>query len=329
MTPRYDAAALVDGARRGERSALARLITLFESRRADHRLIAEDALRLLAPHAGGALRLGISGPPGAGKSTFIERLGVDLLDAGRRPAVLAVDPSSGKRGGAILGDKTRMPKLAADLRAFVRPSPSGGKLGGVARATREAIAAVEAAGFDIVIVETVGAGQNEFVVADMVDFFLLLLPPASGDELQGVKKGVVELADMVAINKADGDMLPRARTAASEYSAALRLVTREDGWSPPVRTVSAVTGDGVAALWETVEGRVAELRASGGLEAMRANQREGWLWAAIEDQLIDAFRSHPNVAAAAPDIAAAVRAGAISAAEGARRLLDGFRTPAG
>ena len=310
----------------GDRAALARAITLFESRRADHRLAAEDLLRRIAPQTGGAARIGISGPPGVGKSSFIEALGVLLLDRGHRLAVLAVDPSSGRAGGSILGDKTRMPKLAGDVRAYIRPSPSGGKLGGVARATREAIAAVEAAGHDVVIVETVGAGQNEFAVADMVDQFLLLALPGSGDELQGVKKGVMELADVIAVNKADGDNVHRAKLAVAELSAALRVIGASGAErDAPIHAVSALTGAGVDTLWDAISGRIAAMRADGALEARRRDQRARWLWAAIEDQLRDAFFGHHAVAAARDVVEAAVRSGEASAAEGARRLLAAFR----
>ena len=325
---RYDAETLAAGVTAGDRASLARSITLFESRRADHRLVAEDLLRRLAPSTGGAIRLGVSGPPGVGKSTFIERLGCDLLAMGKRPAVLAVDPSSGKAGGSILGDKTRMANLSADPRAYIRPSPSGGKLGGVARATREAISAVEAAGHDVVIVETVGAGQNEFAVADMVDLFLLLALPGAGDELQGVKKGVMEIADVIAVNKADGKNAGLVRIAVAELSAALRVVGAGVGPAAdgvPVMAVSALTGDGVDALWRAIEDKITAWRDGGRLNAKRADQRARWLWAAIEDQLKDAFMTHPAVAADRERVETAVRSGEASAAEGARRLLAAFQ----
>src|SRR6266540_3306557 len=242
-----DVAALARGIRAGERAVLARAITLIESKRADHQKAARELVQKLLPGTGKAVRVGITGMPGAGKSTTIDALGTYLTDKGHRVAVLAVDPSSNRTGGSILADKTRMPRLAADGNAFIRPSPTSGSLGGVAAKTREAMLVCEAAGFDVVLVETVGIGQSETAVADMTDFFLVLLLPGAGDELQGLKKGVVELADMLAVNKADGDNVARARAAAAEYRAALHILSpRSPGWTAPVVTCSALTGEGVA-----------------------------------------------------------------------------------
>src|SRR5712675_748241 len=245
-----DLANLARGVRAGERGVIARAITLIESRRADHQRAARRLVQDLLPDTGGAMRVGITGTPGVGKSTTIDALGSFLTQQGRKVAVLAVDPSSTRSGGSILADKTRMPRLAADPNAFVRPSPAAGTLGGVAAKTREAMLLCEAAGYDVVLVETIGTGQSETAVADMTDFFLVLMLPGAGDELQGIKKGVVELADMIAVNKADGDNVKRAKAAAGEYRAALHILNpRSQHWAPPVTTYSALTGDGVADLW--------------------------------------------------------------------------------
>src|SRR5579862_3084161 len=251
--------------RNGDRRALARAVTLVESTRPDHRSAAEALIETILPATGGATRIGISGPPGAGKSTFIERFGLDGIAHGRKIAVLAVDPGSKRGGGAILGDKTRMAELARAPTAFIRPSSSGTVTGGVARHSREAILVCEAAGFDTVLVETVGSGQAETTVADMVDMFVLILPPAAGDELQGLKRGIIELADLVLINKADGDLLDHARRAAAEYANALHLIRPAlPEWQVPVRAVSALTGAGVAAVWDDIGHFRAALEASGG-----------------------------------------------------------------
>ncbi|HYM73976.1 MAG TPA: methylmalonyl Co-A mutase-associated GTPase MeaB, partial [Stellaceae bacterium] len=266
-----DAAGLAAALQAGDRRALARAVTLVESTRADHRAEAERLVETLLPHTGKATRLGISGPPGAGKSTFIERFGLDGLARGHKIAVLAVDPASKRGGGAILGDKTRMTELSRAPNAFIRPSPGGDAMGGVARRTRETILLCEAAGFDTIIVETIGAGQSETTVAEMTDMFVLILPPAAGDELQGLKRGVIELADLVLINKADGELLDHANRAAADYANALRLIPPAvAGWQVPVRAISALTGAGVDALWDEVARFRAVLEANGEWTRRRA-----------------------------------------------------------
>ncbi len=305
----------------GDRALLGRAITLVESRRADHREMAQELLTRLLPRTGGALRIGVTGVPGVGKSTFLERLGSELVERGRRPAVLAVDPSSSLSGGSILGDKTRMPKLAADRRAFIRPSPSGGSLGGVARKTREAMLLCEAAGYDVVFVETVGVGQSEAVVAGMVDFLLLLLLPGAGDELQGIKRGLLERVDMVAVNKADGDHLAAARKARTYYLSALKYLRPGGAWRPPVVTVSAREGSGLGELWARVEEHRRLCSASGELERRRRDQRRAWMWSAVEDELLGSLRRHPRVAALLPELERRVVAGEIAPTRAARRLL--------
>jgi LAO/AO transport system kinase len=309
----------------GDRRALARAITLIESTRADHRAEAETLLAALLPASGRSVRLGISGVPGVGKSTFIERFGLHLIADGHRVAVLAVDPSSKKTGGSILGDKTRMQELARSEAAFIRPSPTGGTLGGVARRTREALLACEAAGFDVVIVETVGVGQSETAVADMVDMFLLLLLPAGGDELQGLKKGIVELADLLVINKADGELEAAAGRAAAEYASALNLLRpATPHWRPPVLTCSALTGRGVAEVWQTV-GRFRRVQGEhGAFEAKRARQAKAWMWNEVSESLLAALRADPEVARRLARLEAEVTAGRITPSAAALGLLDGF-----
>jgi LAO/AO transport system kinase len=268
--PDIDIAPLIDGVRAGDRAVLARAITLIESKRPDHQRSARQLVQSLLPHTGAALRVGITGAPGVGKSTTIDRLGSHLTDLGHKVAVLAVDPSSARTGGSILADKTRMARLAGDARAFIRPSPAAGTLGGVAAKTRETMLICEAASFDVVLIETVGTGQSETAVADMTDFFLALMLPGAGDELQGLKKGLVELADMIAINKADGDNLVRASAAAGEYRAALHILTpRLAEWQPPVVTSSALTGAGVAELWDHILDHRHRLTETGALAARR------------------------------------------------------------
>ena len=311
--------------RRGDRRALARAITLIESTRAEDRAQAEALVEELLPATGKATRIGITGPPGAGKSTFIEGFGRAGIAQGRRVAVLAVDPASKRGGGAILGDKTRMTGLAQLPQAFIRPSSAGGAAGGVARRTREAMLLCEAAGFDTVIVETVGAGQSETAVAEMVDLFMLILPPAAGDELQGLKRGVVELADFVLVNKADGEFAAAARRSAAEYASALRLVHPSGAeWQVPVRAISSLEGSGIAELWREIERFRALHRKTGAWERRRAEQARAALWAEIGASLLDRFRAAPAVAARLEAIEAEVMRGARTPAAAARALLDLF-----
>jgi LAO/AO transport system kinase len=305
-----DAAALANEVRLGNRAALARAITLIESRKPEHRLQARELLTLLNGAAGRSHRVGITGVPGVGKSTLIDSLGSFLTAQGHRVAVLAVDPSSSRSGGAILGDKTRMARLAADPKAFIRPSPSSGTLGGVARTTRETILLCEAAGFDIVLVETVGVGQSEIAVAGMVDFFLLLVLAGGGDELQGIKKGVMELADMIAITKADGANEGPARAAAADYKAALHILTPPStAWKPPVITISSVEGRGLEELWANVTKARAALEATGEFEAKRREQDVRWMHAMLEDHIRQTFLSNDAAAAKIAELERQVRAG--------------------
>jgi len=306
--------------KKGDRRALGKAITLVESTRLDHERRARRLLELLLPDTGKATRLGISGVPGVGKSTFIDVFGVHLIEAGHRVATLAVDPSSSLSGGSILADKTRMPSLAADPAAFIRPSPSGGSLGGVARRTREAMLVCEAAGYDVVLVETVGVGQSEYAVAGMVDVFLLLALAGAGDELQGIKRGIMELVDIVAITKADGDNRARAERAAVEYTAALRMIRPADG-VPPVITVSAIEGRGMAEVWELVAAHRARLEQSAELLQKRAAQRQAWLFAMVREGLEARFLARPDVQALLPEIELAVERGELTPPEGAERLL--------
>jgi len=310
----------------GDRRALARAITLVESTRADHRDDAVALLEEILPATGAATRVGISGAPGAGKSTFIETLGVHLVDAGHRVAVLAVDPSSARSGGSILGDKTRMEQLSRRAEAFIRPSPSGGTLGGVARRTREALLVCESAGFDVVLVETVGVGQSEVAVAGMVDVFVLLLAPGAGDELQGVKRGIVELADLIVVNKADGDLVDLARHTAADYGHALHLVRSSDtGAIDRVRTCSAQLGDGIDDVWEAVGALRAAMRASGELDARRTEQARTWMWSEVTETLLDDLRRDPAVRARIGMLEADVSRGLMSPAAAAREMLATFR----
>jgi LAO/AO transport system kinase len=310
-----DLANLVRGVCAGERAVIARAITLVESRRADHQKAARRLVQELLPFTGKAIRVGITGAPGVGKSTTIDALGTFLTAQGDKVAVLAVDPSSARSGGSILADKTRMARLGADPNAFVRPSPASGTLGGVAAKTRESMLVCEAAGFDVVLVETIGTGQSETMVADMTDFFLVLMLPGAGDELQGLKKGVVEIADMIAINKADGDNLKRAKAAAAEYRAALHILTpRSANWSPPVTTYSALTGAGISELWHSVLDHRSCLTQSGELAARRREQQVKWMWAMLEDRMFARLRSDPALRAKLPRIEAAVAEGRMSPA---------------
>jgi LAO/AO transport system kinase len=309
----------------GSRAGIARAITLVESNRPDHRVLAQHVLNRLLPHADQARRVGITGVPGVGKSTFIDALGGMLIDRGHRIGVLAVDPSSTRSGGSIMGDKTRMTRLATDPDAFVRPSPTAGMLGGVARATRESLVIMAAAGYDILLVETVGVGQSEVLVAEMTDTFLLLALARTGDQLQGIKKGVLELADIVAVNKADGPHAQEARRAARELAGALRLHGRpEDGWTTPVITCSAATGDGLPEVWDLIDSREQALRDSGELDRRRREQQVSWMWSLVTDQLMDRLRGSRELHAIAPDLETAVRAGALAPGLAAQRLIAAF-----
>jgi LAO/AO transport system kinase len=307
--------------RAGDRAVLSRAITLVESKRVDHRRSAAALTQALLPATGKAIRVGITGAPGVGKSTLIDALGSLLTGQGHRVAVLAVDPSSRRTGGSILADKTRMARLASDANAFIRPSPASGTLGGVAAKTRETMLLCEAAGYDIVLVETVGVGQSEIAVADMTDFFLVLALPGAGDELQALKKGVIELADMIAINKADGDNLVRAKSAAAEFSAALHIVSPPSPtWSPPVITCSALSGGGIAELWERILEHRERLTGSGELKARRGEQQVKWMWGMLEERLFAPLRSERALKAELPRIEAEVAAGRLAPAEAAERL---------
>ncbi|KOT81197.1 protein kinase [Streptomyces rimosus subsp. pseudoverticillatus] len=328
--PTIDIDQYAAGVREGSRAWIARAITLVESTRADHRALAQRLLVELLPHAGAARRVGISGVPGVGKSTFIDALGSQLTEAGHRVAVLAVDPSSSRTGGSILGDKTRMARLAADPAAFVRPSPTSGTLGGVARATRESIVVVEAAGYDVVLVETVGVGQSETAVANMVDTFLLLTLARTGDQLQGIKKGVLELADLVSVNKADGPHERDAKSAARELSGALRLLQPPDAaWTPPVLTCSAREGTGLDTVWDRVEQHRKLLESTGALAEKRRDQQVDWTWSMAREQLLNRLRDHPGVRDVAPEVEREVRAGTLTATLAAERILGAFGMPGG
>lgn len=317
-----DLADYVNGVLAGDRATLARAITLVESNAPAHVDLAEVLVRQLLPHSGNSIRMGITGVPGAGKSTLIETLGVMLTEQGHKVAVLAVDPTSSVSGGSILGDKTRMEALAREPNAFIRPSPTGGVLGGVARKTRETIVLCEAAGFDVILVETVGTGQSEITVRSMVDFFLLLLIPGAGDELQGIKKGVVELADAVLINKADGANKAHAKAARAEYARAIRYLSpATDGWQTPVSVGSGATGEGLPELWQTVERFVEATQASGAFARRRRAQAQTWLHTLIDEQLQAYFYAHPTVARALPAIMQAVDEGRLSPTAAARQLL--------
>ncbi|OFV84376.1 MAG: ATPase/protein kinase [Acidobacteria bacterium RBG_16_64_8] len=316
---------IAEGVRHGHRQALARAITLVESTRSDHRARATEILELLMNATGNSTRLGISGAPGVGKSRFIDALGRSLIDREHRVGVLAVDPSSSLSGGSILGDKTRMEELARRREAFIRPSPAGRTLGGVARRTREAMLLCEAAGFDVIIVETVGVGQSETMVADMTDVFLLLLQPGGGDELQGIKRGIVELADIVVVNKADGELEAEARRTAAQYASALSLLRpRTQTWSVPVETCSAITGKGVAEVWAQVERYMTVTRDSGQLSKRRIEQARAWLWNETCQELETALRSDPRVRGELPALESAVAEGTLPPTSAAGKLLDIF-----
>jgi LAO/AO transport system kinase len=318
-----DVAALAEAVHGGDRRALARAITLIESTRRDDHAAAGTLLERLMPHSGRAIRLGISGAPGVGKSTFIEALGNHVIDQGHRVAVLTVDPSSAISGGSILGDKTRMETLSRRAEAYIRPSPAGRVLGGVARRTREALILCEAAGFDVIFVETVGVGQSETRVAEMTDMFLLLLQPGGGDELQGIKRGIMELADLVLFNKADGDLKKLAGRTAAEYRNALRLLhPRSAHWQVEVQTCSAIARTGIAEAWDTVLRHQRALTDSGELAARRAQQARGWMWAEVQDSLIADLREDAEVRRHLPELEAATSEGRLPAAAAAARLLE-------
>ena len=314
MASAPDIVTLARSVRGGDRATLARAITLIESKRADHQNRAHQLVQEILAGTGTAIRVGVTGAPGVGKSSTIDTLGTYLTGKGHKVAVLAVDPSSTRTGGSILGDKTRMSRLAIDDNAFVRPSPSSGTLGGVAAKTRETMLLCEAAGFDVVLVETVGIGQSETAVADMTDFFLALMLPGAGDELQGIKKGLVELADMIAVNKADGDNVQRANRAAAEYRAALHILNpRSPNWTPPVITYSALTGNGIAQLWEQVVTHRERMTSSGELAARRREQQVKWMWSMLEERVLARLKSDASLRARLPQIEAAVAEGRLAA----------------
>jgi LAO/AO transport system kinase len=321
-----DITILAKDLRAGSRAALARAITLVESRRADHQTAARDLVQALLPDTGKAVRVGITGSPGVGKSTTIDVLGMSLIEQGHRVAVLAVDPSSARTGGSILGDKTRMALLSAEDNAFIRPSPSSGTLGGVAAKTREAMLLCEAAGFDVVLVETVGIGQSETAVCDMTDFFLALMLPGAGDELQGIKKGLVELADMIAVNKADGDNIQRANLAAAEYRGALHILTpRSEHWYPPVVTYSALTSAGIPEVWKKILDHRTAMNASGDFAARRREQQVKWMWTMLEDRWKSRLRADPGIRAKVRKIEAEVADGRVTPALAADQITEMLR----
>ncbi len=321
-----NAESYVEGVRAGDRRQVAKTITLLESRRPDHARLAREVLEKLAPDSGRAVRVGITGPPGVGKSTLIEALGLELIANSHKVAVLAVDPSSPVSGGSILGDKTRMERLSHAEQAYIRPSPSGGTLGGVAHRTREAMLVCEAAGFDVVIVETVGVGQSEAEVASMVDFFLVMLQPGAGDELQGIKKGVLELADALVVNKADGETRQAALRTQGEYAQALRLLRpRSESWTTPVLAVSALEGEGLSELWAGVLKHRHQTTQSGELQERRRGQARAWLQRLLREGLEAEFRASPRVAQLLPELEAQVEERRATAPEAARRLLDAWK----
>ncbi len=318
----------VAGVLQGDRVVLARTITLAESGVPEHERKAQEVLSALLPHVGRSYRVGITGVPGAGKSTFIEALGGNLTKQGHRVAVLAIDPSSSLSGGSILGDKTRMSELSANPAAFIRPSPSSCTLGGVTRKTRETMLICEAAGFDVILVETVGVGQSETVVDEMVDCFLILMIAGAGDELQGIKRGLLELTDIMAINKADGDNRLKAQSARRDYATALHFMRpKVPGWSPPVLTCSALRNEGLEEIWAKVLEHRAKLESSGELSARRRRQLGRWMWSMVEARLLSAFRHHPRVRCALPELESAVTEGRETATRAAQQLLEAFGLP--
>jgi LAO/AO transport system kinase len=321
--PLSDIKALAKELRAGHRAALARAITLVESRRSDHQAAARELVQALLPDTGNGIRVGITGSPGVGKSTTIDALGMFLIARGHKVAVLAVDPSSARSGGSILGDKTRMAQLSASEKAYIRPSPSSGTLGGVAAKTREAMLLCEAAGFDVILVETVGIGQSETAVSDMTDFFLALMLPGAGDELQGIKKGIVELADMIAINKADGDNIKRANHAAADYRSALHILKpRSEHWQPPVVTYSALTGTGIGELWQKILDHRKAMTASGDFAARRRDQQVKWMWSMLEQRMMARLRADASMRAKVKKIEADVAEGRVAPALAAEKIAE-------
>ena len=322
-----DAASLIQGIRSGDRRCLARAITFAESTRPEHRVIADAVLEAVLPSTGNAVRVGISGPPGVGKSTFIEAIGNHIISQGLRLAVLAIDPSSRLTGGSILGDKTRMGELANQPNAFIRPSPGSGQLGGVARRTREAMLLCEAAGFDVVIVETIGVGQSEVAVSDMVDLFALLVSPGGGDELQGIKRGIMELADLVIVNKADGDLAAAAARTRGDYASAVHLLLPKwNAWTAEVLACSALHGVGISEVWDAVTLFRSTVNDNGELLEARSAQAIAWLWSEIGDTLLERFRADARVATLLPNIESSVSSGRITPAKAALELLQAFGT---
>ena len=321
-TDGFDAVQLADRIRSGERRALAKAITLVESTLSLHQDQAQRLLEEILPDSGNSVRLGITGVPGVGKSTFVEAFGLYLLREGKSVAVLAVDPTSAKTGGSILGDKTRMPRLCAESRAFIRPSPSRGSLGGVASQTREAMLLCEAAGYDVLITETVGVGQSEVTVSSMVDFFLVLMLAGAGDELQGIKRGIMEFADAIAINKADGENVTAAKRAQAEYRGALRLLRGHDSWVPPVHCVSAIEERGMAEVWAMIGNHRSQLTESGELAAKRRSRQDAWFWAMVEDGLKRRFLGREDVKQLLRGLSSEMSASQITPSQAARRLLE-------